>query len=77
MLYLPRYSSKSHTDHQYHKQATGPDVWADISVADSGERHNNKVCRLKHGQLVAGAGSLQMLHATNAERQQTCIECHK
>lgn len=58
--------SKGDTDHEDHEQLSQPDVWRNVAVTDRGECHYGEVERLKQGQGLLRAGSLDVLDATHS-----------
>lgn len=63
---LSRNESKGDTDHEDHEQLSQPDVRRNVTVTDCGECHYREVERLKQGQGLLCAGSLDVLDATNS-----------
>lgn len=58
--------SKGDTDHEDHEQLSQPDVRRNVAVTDCGECHYGEVERLKQGQGLLCAGSLDVLDATHS-----------
>lgn len=58
--------SKGDTDHEDHEQLSQPDVWRNVAVTNRGECHYGEVERLKQGQGLLCAGSLDVLDAADS-----------
>lgn len=58
--------SKGDTDHEDHEQLSQPDVRRNVAVTDCGECHYGEVERLKQGQGLLCAGSLDVLDAADS-----------
>lgn len=58
--------SKGDTDHEDHEQLSQPDVRRNVTVTDCGECHYGEVERLKQGQGLLRAGSLDVLDAADS-----------